>query len=378
MIQGTDKIQEFIRQASSLHVVNVVFFTALVIFTLFLFNLSLSLEQNYLLLKVSTVGIFFVGSLKVLMHTSSKMQKKINDDEFDLLLAFCNVSITYLLFYHIDTLHVDDEILNLLRSFLPTTLFVLIAPLTWKKHNFVYVGFFGFLEWTLFISVIVWGGLVLTELFINGNFFALLSNIVILFAPLIIRTLRRRHIENLQEKMHKELYTDPLTQVSNRKYFYDYYDKLREENKAHNIGNKGMGIIFVDIDYFKQYNDNYGHEKGDECLYGVAQFLKKEAESLGLHIFRFGGEEFLLCGVMDRACWDKKVVGSEFVKRWEDNKLFLPMEHIGSPFKAITLSGGGVFVEQQEIYENNAVGITKKADSLLYVSKENGRNTVSF
>lgn len=377
MLHGTDKIQDFIRQASSLHVVNVVFFTALIIFILFLFSLSSGSTQNDSLLRLSCVGVAFVGCLKILMHTSGFMQKNMRDDEFDLVLAFCNVSITYLLFYHIETLSVDEEILTLLRSFLPTTLFILIAPLTWRKHNFSYVGFFGFLEWTLFLSVIFWGGMILTQLFNAGNYFALLSNIIILFAPITIKTLRKRHIDHLQEKMHRELYTDPLTKVSNRKYFYDFYDKLREQNKAHKIGKKGFGVIFVDIDYFKQYNDNYGHEKGDECLYDVAQFLRQKAESLNLDVFRFGGEEFLLCGVVEKSVWDERVIGSSFVKTWKSGELLLPIEHLGSPFKFVTLSGGAVFVEQDDIYVKNAVGVTKKADTLLYESKESGRNRVT-
>lgn len=374
MIQGTDKIQDFIREASSLHVVNVVFFSALIVMTVFLFGAYRDLAAPYLYIAAGSLSC--IALLNVIMHTSKNVQERISNKEFDLILSVSNVSVTYFLLFFLEEKVSESYIISLAHSFLPATLFVLIAPLTWKKYNFVYVGFFGFLEWVLLLSVVFWGGFVLSGMYIKGDYLPLYSNIMVLSSPFLIRTLRQRHLLKLQEKMHKELYTDPLTKTSNRKHFYDFYDKLRESNKHKNIDLNGLGIIFVDIDFFKQYNDHYGHEEGDNCLFEVASYLDSIATRLGLHLFRFGGEEFLLCGMMKESDWNVAVLESEDIKKWGKGDMLLPLPHIASDFKCVTLSAGVDFVNRKDIYTKNAVGIIKKADELLYRAKKSGRNII--
>jgi diguanylate cyclase (GGDEF)-like protein len=185
----------------------------------------------------------------------------------------------------------------------------------------------------------------------------------------------------LTSRIKDEIYTDVLTGLQNRRAFYDYYDAVRE--KVRDSRSPGVDsvrfhliLIFADIDFFKKYNDHYGHDAGDECLKRVGGFLSESFGAMGLNAYRIGGEEFLLCGtVVDSEL--KRLLSNDILKSWQAGGMKLPIEHHQSPFQKITLSGGLVSVEQEKIYSSNAAGITKLADELLYKSKVH-RNTLSL
>ena len=183
--------------------------------------------------------------------------------------------------------------------------------------------------------------------------------------------------KTIKEKIHKEIYIDPLTNISNRKHFYDFYDKTREKNKTQPLSELGLCVIFIDIDYFKQYNDHYGHDEGDKCLLHVAGFINRLGDKLGLKAFRYGGEEFLLCGLVSKSSWDG-FLKSEILLKWKSGKLDLNTPHVASKRKQLTLSGGINFVSSEMIHKMNAAGVVVDADKNLYLSKENGRNTVTW
>ena len=83
--------------------------------------------------------------------------------------------------------------------------------------------------------------------------------------------------------------TDGLTRINNRRYFDDI---LRRE--FYNLKRNGLplSMILMDIDYFKKYNDSYGHQGGDECLKSVAQAVKNSIHRETDTVARYGGEEF--------------------------------------------------------------------------------------
>lgn len=86
-------------------------------------------------------------------------------------------------------------------------------------------------------------------------------------------------------------YVDGLTQVANRRYFDRYFEqewhRLTRENKP-------LSLILCDVDYFKRYNDHYGHQAGDRCLQRIAQLLSKNLQRPADLVARYGGEEFIL------------------------------------------------------------------------------------
>ena len=105
----------------------------------------------------------------------------------------------------------------------------------------------------------------------------------------------RKHAEDkvlqLQHELERLSYRDSLTGIANRRMF----DTLHavEWAKARETGHP-LSLVIIDIDYFKQYNDHYGHMQGDECLRRVAQVLDAAASEPGTLCARLGGEEFVL------------------------------------------------------------------------------------
>lgn len=98
-----------------------------------------------------------------------------------------------------------------------------------------------------------------------------------------------------QEKLSKNLETlsrqDALTGLSNRRYFDERF--AIEWGRCMRSG-KPISVVLIDVDYFKQYNDHYGHQAGDDCLKQIANALLREASRNGELVGRYGGEEFII------------------------------------------------------------------------------------
>jgi diguanylate cyclase (GGDEF)-like protein len=372
MIQGTDTIQGIVKQAASLHVVNTVYFIGLMVLVLFGAHQAAApfVTDSFLLGATTLLAAVFV--LKLMMHYSTRVQAALGESQFELVVTASNAAITFLCINSLESNDTAHDALLLLHSFLPTLLFLLISPLTWAKQGQPFYGFFGFIEWVLILGVFSWSAQALYALYVAGAHIALLSNLVVLGSPILIKMMRQRHIEKLVRKMHDELYSDPLTQVSNRKCFYDTYDQIRRDNKAKQLSKDGLGVFFIDIDFFKQFNDRYGHDKGDDCLKDVAAFLDDLSSRLGLAVYRYGGEEFLLFGALGHDEWTA-ILNDDTVREWRASELRLDMVHDQSPFGQVTFSGGACFIPRSEIYTKNAAGMTKQADELLYQAKAQGR-----
>ncbi|MEM1308532.1 MAG: diguanylate cyclase [Cyanobacteria bacterium P01_H01_bin.153] len=86
-------------------------------------------------------------------------------------------------------------------------------------------------------------------------------------------------------------YIDGLTQVSNRRYFDRYFEQEWHRSAREN---EPLSLILCDVDYFKRYNDHYGHQAGDRCLQRIAQLLSRNLQRPGDLVARYGGEEFIL------------------------------------------------------------------------------------
>lgn len=370
--QGSEKIQDFVKQAASMHVVNTVYYISLLV--LALFSQNISNESNSvsmdLWLRASAMILLLSSIFKITINFSEWLKNSIKTEQRELILTFLNVIATVTLVSSINESGLGGDILMLLSYILPALLFVFISPLTWNKKHREFVGIFGFIEWSMLFGVTFWSTLSIYMLFINGDYLGLTSNLIILVGPFLLKAVRKAQIETLIGKMYVEIYNDPLTGIKNRKAFYEYYDRVREGNKMSDFGFSGLMVIFVDIDHFKAYNDHYGHEMGDDCLREVASFLQNVTDERdGWEVFRYGGEEFLLVSPMNESDW-KALRKDSLIEKWSKRELFLPRDHQASNFGKITLSAGGCFVSTEDIYTMNAGMITKIADKKLYEAKE--------
>ncbi|MBN2782561.1 MAG: diguanylate cyclase [Campylobacterales bacterium] len=163
--------------------------------------------------------------------------------------------------------------------------------------------------------------------------------------------------------------TDGLTNLFNRRHFNELFPKIINSAKR---DNGLVSFLIMDIDHFKQYNDTYGHQGGDDVLIRVAKAIKDSLKRADDYCFRLGGEEF---GVIFKT--DDKQKSQEFANLIRKNIEALKIIHSGnSASEYVTASMGLVCKNANEIKDDDEV--YKEADDLLYKAKESGRNRVCF
>ncbi len=160
-------------------------------------------------------------------------------------------------------------------------------------------------------------------------------------------------------KVKRESITDPLTQTYNRNYLRDLLNHIDITNYQ---------IIMLDIDHFKQINDNYGHKAGDYILAMTAQLMQKEIRENDI-LIRFGGEEFLIFIKKSSADTHLAYNIAQRVRKTIDSHLF----NYENKEISITVSLG--ITCQPEHFKSASLAI-KNADEMLYIAKREGRNKV--
>jgi len=168
------------------------------------------------------------------------------------------------------------------------------------------------------------------------------------------------NLENEAEKYKSLAMKDHLTGLPNRRYIDTYLDLKMKEYKTFDLP---FGIAFIDIDHFKVVNDTYGHDVGDEVLKMLARTYVNSTRGNDL-IGRWGGEEFL---AVFTNC-QENVLASLI------NKIRMLVEHstikINDTELNVTISIGATMIKPDDTLES----IIKRADTLMYKSKEDGRN----
>ena len=172
-------------------------------------------------------------------------------------------------------------------------------------------------------------------------------------------------LEKVNDKLKNLSTIDELTQIHNRRSFNNVI--VREINRARR-DQKYIAFMMVDIDFFKLYNDSYGHLKGDETLKKIAKSLEDTFKRSQDFVFRLGGEEFgvLLSDTDKVSCEASAVYMCEKVKA-------LKIEHIESKVNEyVTISAGVFYTKIDDKVDANF--LIKKADDALYEAKELGRD----
>ena len=170
----------------------------------------------------------------------------------------------------------------------------------------------------------------------------------------------KKHIEELSIR-------DGLTNLFNRRHFNIL---LKKEIKLSVRHNYNLNLILLDVDFFKQYNDEYGHPQGDEALIKLAKCIKNTFRRPDDYSFRVGGEEFAVIFSVE----DKKDC-LNILNNLKDSLKKEKIEHNKSSVsKYLTISIGVIEIKEndneKEIYQN--------VDLALYKAKNSGRNKISF
>lgn len=175
----------------------------------------------------------------------------------------------------------------------------------------------------------------------------------------------KQYYDKAMEKMKKLVITDDLTGLSNSRHFFKL---IETEIKRHHRYSRPLSLLMLDLDYFKHYNDTWGHLAGDNVLNELGKIINSCLRTTDT-AFRFGGEEFAILlpeTKLEKAC----LVGKRIIES-TGSKIFHP-----EPGKtaSVTISAGAT----ELIEGDNRESLIRRADKALYLSKKAGRNRLSY
>ena len=174
-------------------------------------------------------------------------------------------------------------------------------------------------------------------------------------------------LESANQKLKSMAYLDFLTQVPNRRRFDE-----KMESEWHRLAReqKSLSLIMCDIDFFKLYNDTYGHLMGDDCLQQVARSIEQAVERPADLVARFGGEEFAI--ILPNTNIDGAI---NIAKKIQSHIADLKITHESSSISTyVTLSLG--IASMVPVTSHPFSILVSMADQALYQAKANGRNQI--
>ncbi len=168
-----------------------------------------------------------------------------------------------------------------------------------------------------------------------------------------------------EQKLKALSQTDELTQIPNRQGIRSFYDmnldRILKKNHTY-------AVFLLDLDYFKQYNDTYGHVEGDRVLRTFAQILTKVRDGNDLFVSRYGGEEFMVVAV-NKTAQECEEIAASIMQNLADTAI----PHSGSTVKdTVTVSIGIAYFNTLQDYQ--IAQSIEDADTALYHAKNTGRN----
>ena len=179
---------------------------------------------------------------------------------------------------------------------------------------------------------------------------------------------REKLLREQTELLRMQTFSDGLTGVANRRAFDVAID--REVRRAKRAGSM-VSLLMIDIDYFKPYNDHYGHQQGDQCLIQVASALQAQLQRSVDMLARYGGEEFAVI-LPDND--PRQALHMAGTLHGRIVRLALPHEYAGGPDKQITVSIGVATLMPDR--HGDVAALIGAADHALYGAKRQGRNRI--
>jgi diguanylate cyclase (GGDEF)-like protein len=179
----------------------------------------------------------------------------------------------------------------------------------------------------------------------------------------------RKQIEVKLTRANEELQRlanyDSLTQLANRRCFDEYFAR---EWQRMSREQKPLSLILCDIDYFKNYNDYYGHQAGDNCLRQVAQIIDRTIKRSADLVARYGGEEFAI--ILPNTTSEGALYLAETIR---SNLEQLELEHVQSQISSYVTLSLGIYslIPPKNTLPHIAI---EQADKALYEAKKQGRN----
>ncbi|WP_259754647.1 GGDEF domain-containing protein [Pseudomonas sp. GCEP-101] len=181
---------------------------------------------------------------------------------------------------------------------------------------------------------------------------------------------QRAELAALNLRLQELAATDGLTGVGNRRALDLQLNESWHGMRAHG---RPFALLMADIDYFKPYNDHYGHQAGDRCLCQVAESLVGTLRGGQANVYRYGGEEFAILLEATNAD-DLRCVA----ERLREQVASLGIEHLYRPdsLRHLTISLGAAMASESGLHEPRE--LLARCDQHLYVAKQKGRNRVQL
>ena len=194
------------------------------------------------------------------------------------------------------------------------------------------------------------------------------AGIVCQFKDITSRKQAEEKLTELNETLTKMALVDGLTQIANRRHFDD---TIEQEWKRLARNKKPLSLLLADIDFFKKYNDHYGHQAGDDCLRQVGKALAGMTLRSADLVARYGGEEFILL-LPETDLEGAICVGNQTLESISQ----LGIKHTSSEVaETITISLGAATLVPS--HDTSPKQLIELADQALYQSKNTGRNRVT-
>lgn len=176
---------------------------------------------------------------------------------------------------------------------------------------------------------------------------------------------RTGKLQQLNDELQTLSMEDHLMRIGNRRAME--VDLNHTHNASIRYGNF-YSVLLIDIDFFKRYNDYYGHQAGDDVLKSIAEILKTNIRGSD-RLYRYGGEEILLV-LPNTNSTQAEAVARHLVSTIAKSSI----PHEKSPYKCLTISCGGACVLNNEHLISNWEELIEQGDSNLYQAKNDGRN----
>ncbi len=233
----------------------------------------------------------------------------------------------------------------------PLAKYFLIAHVTYIVFSLIAILFYNsLLKYTLLTSHAMAIGILLEAFLLGG---------------LVSYRIKLLEEDNLEKEAL--ILTDAMTGLYNKHYFTEYFDK--QLHIQHRL-QKNLVLMIIDVDYFKQYNDHYGHLSGDHALITIAKEIRKSLQKPNDMTFRIGGEEFAVICMSNSL--QEAIQLAETIRQ---NVCNTQVEHsISAICEHVTVSIGLHLVKPED--ESKAETVYQLADQALYQAKKEGRNRV--
>lgn len=260
------------------------YITSFAAFFFALFNLFI--QKNYLVAGMDTLVFLFVLYASYDVHTHKRLDKAIKIFVSILFVFFYSFSLVnqnesygliWTIFFPVISIILMDRnkgLLVVLIFYLGLFYFALNGIGSWQSGHWDLASFLRFFITSCTLTYIIYFMEYSHELSEDK-----------------LEETRKKEAETMGS-LYELSIKDSLTQLYNRRHLHDVFENEFKTAKRHKYY---FGFFILDIDYFKQYNDLYGHQKGDECLCALAKVLETHMRRSEDYMFRLGGEEF--CGV---------------------------------------------------------------------------------